>query len=178
MDNLQADIIPVEPAQFETYIQVGCSSYFQHYLHLWADRDPTPYFVNSFHIDAVQKEWEDPDCLLYLILFANEPAGILKIILNKTIPKANVNDCLFLERIYILNAYSGKGLGTYAMDFIEELCAKHNKDYLCLESMQKGRALEFYKQKGLSIIGEKLLGYPGLVASERPMYIMGKKLSS
>lgn len=176
MDSSRIRILSLEPAQFETYIQVGQKSYIQHYLHLWKDRDPAPYFENSFHENAVQKEWEDPNCLLFLINVSGNPAGILKILLNRSIPKANIKDCLFLERIYILNEYSGRGLGTYVMEFIAGLSKKYNKDYVCLESMQKGKALKFYKQQGFAVIGEKLLNYPGLVASERPMYIMGKKL--
>ena len=176
MDYPHIDIIPVEPEHFETYNRVGRKSYSQHYLHLWADREPLPYFENSFSINAVQKEWEDPNCLLFIIQDLNKPAGILKILLSRSIPKAKIEDCLFLERIYILNEYSGKGLGTYSLKIIEELAEKHNKNYICLESMQKGRALEFYKRHGFIVLGEKLLTYPGLVESERPMYIMGKKL--
>ena len=177
MDSAQIGIIPVEPALFKTYIEVGRRSYLQHYLHLWEDRDPTPYFVNSFHEDAVRKEWEDPHCLLFLIQVEDMPAGILKILLNINIPNAKGTDGLFLERIYLLNAYSGRGLGTYIMDFIEDLALKNKKNYLWLESMQKGMALKFYQKRGFVVIGEKLLSYPGLVASERPMFIMSKKLS-
>lgn len=177
MDNNRIGIIPLEPAQFETYIRVGRKSYSQHYLHLWKDREPLPYFEDSFSPAAVQNEWEDPNCLLFLIQLMNKPAGILKILLTKAIPTANVPDCLFLERIYILNEYSGKGLGKYTLDFIEKLAAKNNKKIICLESMQKGRALDFYKRHGFNIIGEKQLSYPGLVESERPMYIMGKTLN-
>ena len=176
MEYPEVGIIPVEPEQFETYIRIGRQSYSQHYLHLWEDRDPAPYFNNSFHLEAVKSEWKDPNCLLFLIEVMNKPAGILKILLNKSIPAVNVADCIFLERIYILREYSGKGLGAYSLEFIDRLAEEHNKDFLCLESMQKGRALEFYKRNGFSILGEKLLNYPGLVASERPMYIMGKKL--
>jgi GNAT superfamily N-acetyltransferase len=178
MDKAHIAIVPLEPAQFETYIRLGRKSYSQHYLHLWADKDPTPYFENSFQEEAVHKEWKDPNCLLFLIQVRNNPAGILKILINKSIPAANIRDCLFLERIYLLTSYSGQGLGTYTLEFIEELCAKHNKQYICLESMQKGRALAFYKKKGFTAVGEKLLHYPGIVEAERPMYIMCKDLSN
>lgn len=177
MDNSRIRITAVEPKQFETYIQVGRKSYCQHYLHLWEDQDPTPYFKNSFHELALKKEWEDPNCLLFLIHVKNNPAGIVKILLNKTTPAVKATDCLFLERIYILNEYSGQGLGTYALAFIEKLARKYRKNYVWLESMQKGKALDFYKQKGFTVLGEKLLNYPNLVESERPMYIMGRKLN-
>ncbi|MCX2720510.1 GNAT family N-acetyltransferase [Lentiprolixibacter aurantiacus] len=176
MDNHRIKIIPVGPEHYETYIRVGRKSYSQHYLHLWKERDPSPYFEKSFHKRAVKKEWEDPDCLLFLIYVTGSPAGILKIVLNKAMPLASISDCLFLERIYLLKEFSGQGVGTYALGFVERLCRKYYKNYIWLESMQKGKAIEFYKQNGFNITGEKQLSFPGLVESERPMYIMGKKL--
>ena len=170
-------IIPVKPEQFDLYIRIGTKSYRQHYLHLWQKRDPTPYIEVSFVKKVVHQEWEDPNCLLFLIYLEKNPAGILKLILNKTLAEATVGDCLFLERIYLLNEYSGKGLGKYALNYIEKLGREHNQEKLCLATMQKGQALDFYKQNGFSIIGEKQLSFPGLVESERPMFYLSKDLN-
>lgn len=169
-------IIPLRPEHFEPYIQVGTTSYYEHYLHLWKNRDPTYYIENAFRPDVVQKEWEDPEVSLYLIYLKNLPVGILKIILNKTIEwEQNIN-CLFLERIYILAAYTGKGIGQTALDFAETLAREKGQSQICLETMQKGPALDFYKKNGYAILGGKQLDFPGMVAAERPMYILGKAL--
>lgn len=172
----RVSIIPVKPELFDTYIRVGAQSYREHYLHLWQKADPKAYMEVSFTKKVVQQEWEDSNCRLFLIYLEKNPAGILKLIMNKTLKEVAVRDCLFLERIYLLREYSGQGLGKYALKYIEALGSENNREKLCLATMQKGRALDFYKQNGFSIIGEKLLSFPGLVASERPMYILYKNL--
>ena len=169
-------IVPLRPELFETYIQVGTTSYCQHYLHLWENQDPTYYIENAFRSKVVQKEWEDPEVLLYLIYLETLPVGILKIILDKVINGENKINCLFLERIYLLAAYTGKGIGQAALEFTETLARKKGQNHICLETMQKGPALDFYQKNGYAILGVKQLDFPGMVTAERPMYILGKAL--
>ncbi|MBT8321667.1 MAG: GNAT family N-acetyltransferase [Eudoraea sp.] len=176
MDKNRILIIPVNPEHFDTYIRVGSKSYNEHYLHLWQNQDPTPYMEVSFRKEVVRKEWEDSNCLLFLIYVDKSPAGILTLVLNKTPLATTVKDGLFLERIYLLREYSGQGLGTYALKYIEALGKEYGREQLYLATMQKGQALNFYKQNGFYILGEKQLTFPGMVESERPMYILGKKL--
>ena len=169
-------IVPLSPELFEPYIQVGTTSYCQHYLHLWKNRDPNFYIHRAFRPEVVQKEWEDPKVLQYLISLDNLPVGILKVLLNHAIKGEKEINCLFLERIYLLAEYTGKGIGKAALEFTESLARKKGQDYLCLETMQKGPALDFYQKNGYEIFGRKILDFPGLVASERPMYILVKAL--
>lgn len=169
-------IIPLTPDLFEQYIRLGKASYSQHYLHLWENQDPSAYFENAFRPEVVKQEWEDPGVRLFLIYLNAKPAGILKIILEKIIGKENEISCLFLERIYLLSEFTGKGVGKEALRFSESLARKNNRQYVCLEAMQKGPALRFYEKNGYRILGAKNLHFPGSVEEERPMYILGKEI--
>ena len=177
MHEAQFHLAPLTPDHFETYMEIGSESYKQHYLHLWQNQDPTPYLQSSFSREVVQQEWEDPSVVLYLVVSGQSPAGIVKLILDKNIPLLQGKACLFLERIYLLREFSGRGLGSQVLNYVEELGRQGKKEAICLETMQKGRALSFYQKYGFSIIGEKQLDYPDVVDSERPMYILCKNLS-
>lgn len=177
MYEVQFRLTPLTPDHFETYMEIGSKSYKQHYLHLWQNQDPTPYLQSSFSREVVQQEWEDPFTMLFLVVSGQSPAGIVKLILDKNIPLLQGTACLFLERIYLLREFSGSGLGSQVLKYVEELGRQRKKEVVCLETMQKGRALSFYQKYGFTIIGEKQLDYPDAVESERPMFILCKKLS-
>ncbi len=176
MKNGSIHIVPLTPALFEPYIDVGTTSYCQHYLHLWNNRDPSPYIKQAFRPEVVKKEWEDPGISLYLIYVETLPVGILKIILDTPVNKDKRINCLFLERIYLLAEYTGQGIGKAALEFAESLGREKGQKYLCLETMKKGPALDFYQNNGYKILGTKALDFNGLVPEERPMFILGKEL--
>ncbi|MBT8211452.1 MAG: GNAT family N-acetyltransferase [Eudoraea sp.] len=177
MEEAAIDIVPLTPDLFDSYIRIGIKSYCQHYLHLWENRDPDPYIENSFSSDIVQKEWEDPNVSLFLICSNTIPVGILKLILNKTFKLPEPVKCLFLERIYLLAEHSGRGIGARVLQFTEDIAKEQNTKAVCLETMQKGPALEFYQKNGYVIWSTKNLEYSGLVKAERPMFILGKHLN-
>ena len=176
MEETAIHIVPLTPELFDAYIRVGIKSYCEHYLHLWENRDPRPYIENSFSREIVQQEYEDPNVSLYLILRGTLQVGILKLILNKTIELPEHIKCLFLERIYLLAAYSGTGIGARVLQFTEAKARDQNTKAVLLETMQKGPALKFYQKNGYDIWGTKNLGFTGLVEEERPMFILGKYL--
>ncbi len=172
----EIDIVPLIPELHDTYIRIGIRSYRQHYLHLWENRDPTHYIENSFSRVVVQQESKDPNVSLYLIYSETTPIGILKLILDKSLNLPGPVSCLFLERIYLLAEYSGGGIGTRVLQFAESIARANNTEALCLETMQKGPALHFYRKNGYAIWDKKHLEYPGMIETERPMYILGKFL--
>jgi len=176
MEEAVIDIVPLTPELVDSYIRIGIKSYCQHYLHLWENRDPGPYIENSFSRDIVQQECEDPNVYLFLIFRHTLPVGILKLILNKTFKLPEPIKCLFLERIYLLAEYSGTGIGTRVIEFTEAMAKDLNIKAVCLETMQKGPALKFYRKNGYDIWSAKNLEYPGSVKAERPMFILGKHL--
>ena len=176
MKEAEIDIVPHTPELFGTYCKVGIKSYCQHYLHLWENSDPGPYLESSFSPSIVQQEWEDPNVSLFMIFRKTTPVGILKLILKKTLKLPEPVVCLFLERIYLLAAYSGTGIGARVLHFTEGIARDQNAKAVCLETMQKGPALNFYQKNGYDIWDSKHLEYPGSIKAERPMFILGKLL--
>jgi len=160
----------------ETYSQVGIRSYIQHYLHLWKNADPGPYIRNGFSRDAVARELKDPGNAHYLILRENVPVGIIKIIRDREVSGFSPQHAMLLERLYLLQEYSGKGIGKQALDFVTDEALKMGKRVLWLDTMRKGPALLFYRKHGFVVLEEKTLHYPDSIEEERPMYILIKSL--
>ena len=145
-------------------------------MHLWKNNDPSPYIKESFTIDVVKDELKDNSASLWLIYRGNTAVGILKLIKDTPITSHTSKETVLLEKIYILNKFSGKGIGSLTLSWVETYCLKANRQVLWLETMQKGAALNFYLKNGYHIIREKKLNFDQVLEKQKPMYILSKKV--
>lgn len=168
---------PLRTDQIGLYLELGIRSYKAHYLHLWEDQDPGDYFQANFTPEVVAKEIENPE-LFHFIAYADSHAiGIVKLNASRHFPPGNKPASLLLEKIYLLRSVSGKGHGTRILKEIERLAREMGMEWIWLEAMQKGRALQFYLDKGFEKAGETRLPFPNAREEERPMFILVKPLS-
>lgn len=169
-------IEPVTSKTCELYCKIGIKAYNEHYLHLWKNKDPTPYIEESFTIDVVSHELKDNSSSLWLIYKGDTAVGILKLIKETPTGSHTSKEAILLEKIYILNKFSGQGIGSLALSWIETYCLNSNKQVLWLETMQKGPALNFYLKNGYHIRKEKLLKFHQVLDKQKPMYVLLKML--
>lgn len=167
---------PLTPNLHETYIKTGTQAYNQHYLHLWMDGDSAPYIQGSFTTSVLQKEATDNNTILYLIQRNGKAVGILKITLNSPLKPYASTEALYVDKIYILNAYSGQGIGKKVLQFVQLRAKESNKKIVWLDAMQKGPALDFYLKNGYEIYGESKVPYATVKEDEKLMWILTKKV--
>lgn len=167
---------PLAQQGIETYIEVGLQSYNEHYLHLWKNQDASAFIHKNLTNIAVEKALDDPKQYLYLIYLNAIPVGILKLTLDSKkgtfLDKSNV----LLNKIYLLRAYSGKGLGKQALQFAEAFAKRNRRPWIWLLAMQKGRASQFYQKHGYQIVGESEVELPNILKTEKAMWSMAKKV--
>ncbi|MCL6272701.1 GNAT family N-acetyltransferase [Muricauda sp. 2012CJ35-5] len=173
---MKLNLIPVNKTNMEIYISVGVQSYKEHYLHLWERNDPYPYISRSFTSTIVEKDMENPNLQLYLVQYGEAIAGIVKLVLDAPLDEYQAKDALLAQKIYLLHAYSGKGLGKQILDLISEKARKLNKNILWLDTMQKGGPIKFYLKNGFEIKKESELQIPGAIPEEKPMWVLTKQL--
>ncbi|MDH3698143.1 MAG: GNAT family N-acetyltransferase [Flavobacteriaceae bacterium] len=177
---LDADISirlgPLDGESIDRYIQLGRDTYKEHYLHLWKDKIPVEYFQTYYTREKVRAELEDPNLSHFIIFSKETPIGIVKLNVNELSDIALESPSVLLEKIYILHAYSGKGIGSQVIRLIEGQLKRQGVRTLWLETMKKGRTLSFYQGQGFDVIGEKQLHYQNIKEEERPMFILSKKL--
>ncbi len=173
-NNIQ--FVPLKPELYSTYIEIGTKAYDQHYKHLWPKGDTTTYIKNSFTKEVLLNEEKDEDTVLYLIKLYSEHVGILKITLQKQLQDYNKADALYLDKIYILNEFSGKGIGSKSLKFVEQIATDHSKKAIFLESMQKGLALPFYLSHSFTIVANTQVPFNNVIEEEKPMYLLRKDI--
>ena len=171
------EITRLKKEQIDIYNAVGRKSYYQHYLHLWENREPEPYISTSFTENVVLEELKDPNLAHFIIKLNSEAVGVMKTVINAELNQYPSEKAMLLEKIYLLNEYSGKGLGKRSLDYIVEFARSYNKEILWLDTMKNGRPLPFYLDYGFEIIGEKELNFNKVIPAEKTMYILQYKLA-
>ena len=169
---------PLTPQTYQDYIEVGTMAYDQHYLHLWPNRDSTPYISASFTMKVLEKEALNKNTLLYVIKLNGAAVGILKFTLNAILDLYTEEEALYIDKIYIQNEYSGIGIGKKALRFVLLRAEEIGKKIVWLDSMQKGPALNFYLKNGFEIYGKSEIQLPTVLEAEKHMYIMVQRLSN
>lgn len=172
---MEVSIEPVTLTNIELYISVGIQSYKEHYLHLWKNQDPSPFINAHLSKESVVQAINDSKQLCYLIKADRNNAGILNLTLDSDkeacIPKKN----LLLNKIYLLNIYSGKGIGSKTLGFVHSLAKKHQKEIIWLYAMKKGKPLSFYKKHNYTIVKEAFIELPNVLDEEKEMWLMQRK---
>ncbi|RDY60942.1 GNAT family N-acetyltransferase [Flagellimonas nanhaiensis] len=166
----------VTTSSMDSYIEVGKNSYVQHYLHLWENNDPTPYISSSFAIEVVEKDLSNPNMVHFLVKMEDEVVGIVKLIKDHPLDEFSEKEALLAQKIYLLQAYSGKGVGKKVLQLIEEFAQNLGKKIVWLDTMQKGSPINFYQKNGYTIKRESTLSLPGAKPEERPMWVLTKVL--
>lgn len=175
---MEVSIVPMTPVTIPIYIEVGIRAYDQHYLHLWKNEDSSPYINSSFTKKVLKNELRDSNNAHYIVFLKGVPVGILKLIINCACPGYSGTEALLAQKIYILNEYSGKGIGRATLNFIKLQALNYSKKVIWLDTMKKGPAYFFYLKNGFRIIGTIQLALPMAIESERDMYQMLLPLAS
>src|SRR3954451_4103942 len=87
-------------------------AYRDHYLHLWYDKGEW-YIQKSFSVANLSHELEDANAIFFIIYYNKEAVGFLKLNIDTAIPNEINSEALELERIYLTQAATGKGIGKY-----------------------------------------------------------------
>jgi GNAT superfamily N-acetyltransferase len=166
----------VKPANQDTYMAVGTLSYRQHYTHLWERGDPSPYLASSFTAEVVAGELSDSGSAHFIVTMDGKEVGILKIIKDCPVGTYSASEALLIEKIYLLNNSTGRGIGAAVLEFAETYARQLGKKVIWLDTMQKGPALHFYLKHDYRILEEHTLHYTEVLDEERPMYILIKSI--
>jgi len=169
--------IVFEPLTLKTiphYMEVGIQSYKEHYTNLWKNGDCSSYIHHSFTEEVVKSEVLDTNVEQYIIKTKFNFIGILKLVIDEPVMAFTAKEAILAEKIYLKNAFTGKGIGKQIVNFLEDRAFKIKKRIIGLDTMKKGRAKNFYQKHGYKIIGASEITLPGILEKEKEMWVMGK----
>jgi diamine N-acetyltransferase len=130
---------------------IGNRTYLQHYLHLWNEGGMDWYLNRCFAPEVLQTDLADPNIEYYLIEDENQYVGILKLILRKPLPDSNIENALYLEKIYFIKEWTGRGAGQKLIQFVFNRAQELNRDCVWLMAMDTSdKAIAAYQRAGFT----------------------------
>lgn len=128
---------------------IGIKSYVPHYSHLWKTGGVEWYMNRCFGADFLANEIANANVEYYIVENDGENIGILKIILQKPVPNSGIENALYLEKIYFVKEWTGKGVGGKTVNFVLQRAAGLGRDCVWLEAMDTAaKPIAAYEKAG------------------------------
>ncbi len=152
--------------------QVGRATYEPYYHHIWEPGGLDWYMENCFGNETLSIELADPN-FEYLICRDEKDriVGFLKLILKKPIPNTNISNALYLEKIYLMPEFYGRGNGQVLMEFVIEKATILGSEAVWLVCMEHGPVWA-YERAGFKIIGTVHWDFERLKDTQRVGLVM------
>ena len=145
-------------ADLEELKSIGIASYLPHYTHLWKPGGVEWYMNRCFGEEFLKKEIADRNVEYYIIENDGESIGILKLILKKAILDSEIENALYLEKIYFVKKWTGKGIGKKLIEFSLQRAADLKRDCVWLMAMDTSeKPIAAYQKSGFEIFGRTRL---------------------
>jgi diamine N-acetyltransferase len=169
------EIQPITINDASTLASLAYDIYFDHYRHFWNDGGEW-YVANAFSDSQLGSEITDLKNLFYFAVIEDKKVGFLKLRPENQLASTEGNG-FEIERIYLSNKTTGKGIGRKLMEFAINMAQNQQKDYVWLKAMDTSHdAIRFYRSLGFEICGTSRLEYELLKSELRGMVTMKKML--
>ena len=122
------------------------------------------FFAEAYAPDVLKAELEDPNVKEYFVMVDGKHAGYLKVNVGDAQTEHKLDNAFEVQRIYILKAYQGLGLGKKLFEFALQEACKTTCDWVWLGVWERNfKAQNFYSKYGFTrfsehkfLVGEKV----------------------
>lgn len=149
---------PCNIDQINLLHQLAIQSYKESYTEIWHDQGEA-YLEKFYSKSKLESELSDSLCAFFLIYQSETPVGFFKLRENG-LPPYDLTECLELNKIYILRAYTGNKIGYRTLLFIKDLSRAEGRTILWLNVMEASEARNFYERNGFERHMQVMLDYP------------------
>ena len=131
---------------------IGIKSYLPHYTHLWKPGGVEWYMNRCFGDEVLQNEFLDSNVEYYIAENNGENIGMMKLVLKKPLPDSEIENALYLEKIYFIKEWTGKGVGRKLIEFALNRASELKRDCVWLMAMDSSaKPIEAYEKAGFTI---------------------------
>lgn len=135
--------------------QIAIKTFTDTYGHLNTPENMRQYIENAFNRDRLAGELQNPLCQYWLAMLDEDIAGYIKINFGEAQTNMGGAQSLELERIYVLPACKGQGIGAALLNKAIGIAREHGLESVWLGVWeQNGQAIRFYEKMGFQKAGE------------------------
>lgn len=153
--------------------QLALQSYQEHYMYLWTTEKYAWWYMDiSFSEQSLLQQISTPNTTFFIILYNEEPIGFLKLNAYKSPNSTHHDQMLELERIYLLEKVTGKGIGSVTVQMIVNKAKEDHLQAIWLKSMDSSKAVQFYEGMGFRITKTEILPFDGFKDEYRKIHVL------
>ena len=145
------------------------------FAHLNDPQDMQQYLEESFNLEKIREELNDPDTYCFYAIKNSIPVGCIKLILHQTHASFTGIKTAELSRLYVCKAYHNQKIGAALMQFAIDFALKNQAEKLWLGVWEHNqKAIDFYHKWGFT----KTNTHPFVLGNDvQEDWLMEKKLS-
>jgi len=152
--------------------KVGRETYVPYYPHIWKEGGLDWYMERCFGNAVLGSELVDPNIEYWIAEDeSGQIIGFLKLVLQKPVPDSRIEQALYLEKVYLMPAYFGKGVGQHLIRFAKQRALDLNQAAVWLMVMKNG-PIQVYERAGYKIVGEVHWDFERMKEAERGGWVM------
>ncbi|WP_348810975.1 GNAT family N-acetyltransferase [Flavobacterium maritimum] len=144
-------------ADLETIQSISQKTFMETFAAVNTPENIDNYNQQSFNLEQLTSEINNPDSQYYLAFSESEAVGYLKINFGKAQTEEGKENSLEIQRIYVLQAFHGKKLGQLLVDKAIAVAQQTAVDYIWLGVWEENhRALQFYNKNGFVVFDKHI----------------------
>lgn len=131
-------------------LQMVCRQTFaETFLPFNTEHNVQKYMDQAYSLEALTKDLQDADSVIYLAFHEGEAVGHLKLNRGQAQTEKDYPGSMEIHRIYVLQDYKRLGIGKQFMDIAFHQAKEWQVDYIWLGVWEHNEpALKFYKKMG------------------------------
>jgi ribosomal protein S18 acetylase RimI-like enzyme len=176
---MDLNIRKLRPADLPLLQYAGRATYEPYYPHLWKPGGQDWYMEHCFGTEILERELLDANIdylLAYTAAGSNELVGLLKLILEKPVPGGLCANALYLEKIYLMPDFFGRGIGQELLEYVLERARALGREAVWLQVMKTGPR-QVYEKAGFETVGEAPIDFDLMKEEERGLWVMWRQCS-
>lgn len=147
-------ISPIDSTLVDTLQQLSIQTFFETYAAKNTAANMEQYAKQTFSTERLLDEINNPLVEFYIAYQNEEAVGYIKINFGKAQTDLKTNDCLEIERIYIINSFQGRNIGQLFLKKAIEIARIKNLRFIWLGVWEENqRAFHFYSKNGFTAFG-------------------------
>lgn len=136
-------------ADLHTLQEIGRQTFFETFADGNTPENMERYLAESFAEEKLAAELSDPNAQFYFAQIQSETVGYLKLNQGTSQTEAIAGNTVEIERIYVLKAYHGMGVGQFLYEQAIQIACEANVEYVWLGVWEENpRAIRFYEKNG------------------------------
>jgi ribosomal protein S18 acetylase RimI-like enzyme len=147
-------IVQCSEKDVDGLINIGKETYYHTFREYCTGDVMEAYLTEAFSKRKILSELNNPNSTFYFCLSETQRIGYIKINRGDAQTDLHEEEGLEIERIYVIEALKGRGIGSQLIEFCVEKAISLHKAYLWLGVWEKNRdAIAFYEKKGFQKVG-------------------------